>query len=71
VLSADEKTGIQARHREHPSVPPARARPALIEHEYERQRAWVYLAAWDVRRAKVFGHCVAKNGIEPFNGLMV
>src|SRR6201982_1308806 len=33
VLSADEKTGIQARHREHPSLPPAPGKAALIEHE--------------------------------------
>ena len=44
--------------------------PARIEHEYEREGAWVYLAAWDVRRVKVFGRCVTKNGIEPFNGLI-
>ena len=67
VFSADEKTGIQARRREHPSLPPACARPALIEPEYERAGAWIYLAAWDVHRAKVFGRCVIKNGILPFN----
>lgn len=70
VISADEKTGIQARRRKHPSLPPAPARPALIEHEYERAGAWVYLAAWDVRRAKVFGRCLTNNGIEPFNSLI-
>ncbi len=70
VLSADEKTGIQARHREHPSLPPAPGRAAFIEHEYEREGAWVYLAAWDVRRAKIFGRCVVKNGIEPFQSLI-
>lgn len=70
VLSADEKTGIQARHREHASVPPAPGRSALVEHEYERMGAWVYLAAWDVRRAKVFGRCVKKNGSKPFDSLV-
>jgi hypothetical protein len=70
VLSADEKTGIQARHRKHPSLPPASGRAALIEHEYEREGAWVYLAAWDVRRARIFGRCVLKNGIEPFHSLI-
>ena len=70
MISADEKTSIQARHREHPSVPPAPGRPTLIEHEYEREGAWIYLAAWDVRRAKIFGRCVTRNGIEPFNGLI-
>jgi hypothetical protein len=53
VLSADEKTGIQARRRKHPSLPPAPGQPAYVEHEYERAGAWVYIAAWDVRRAKV------------------
>lgn len=70
VISADEKTGIQARRREHPSLPPAPSRPALIEHEYERAGAWVYLVAWDVRRAKVFGRCEVKNGIQPFERLI-
>ena len=29
-----------------------------------------YLAAWDVRRAKVFGFCEAHTGIEPFHCLV-
>jgi len=29
-----------------------------------------YLAAWDVRRAKVFGRCEEKTGIESFNRLV-
>jgi hypothetical protein len=70
VLSADEKPSIQARCRKHPSLPPAPARPARIEHEYHRKGAWVYLAAWDVRRAKIFGRCAPRNGIQPFDGLV-
>jgi DDE superfamily endonuclease len=70
VLSADEKTSIQARHRRHPSLPPAPGKSARLESEYTREGAWVYLAAWDVRRAKVFGRCVRKNGIEPFDALI-
>src|SRR5215831_6297065 len=27
--------------------------------------AWVYLAAWDVHRAKVLGRCESENGIAP------
>jgi len=38
-----------------------------VEHEYERCGAWAYLAAWDVRRAKIFGACVKKTGIAPFD----
>jgi len=50
VLSADEKTSIQARSRCHASLPPVPGYPAYIEHEYERAGALAYLAAWDVRR---------------------
>ena len=70
VLSADEKTSIQARSRIHASMPPAPGRPARIEHEYERRGAWAYLAAWDVHRAKVFGRCEATTGIAPFDRLV-
>jgi len=55
VLSADEKTSIQARRRRHPTLRVATARAARVEHEYERLGAWAYLAAWDVRRAKLQG----------------
>ena len=70
VLSADEKTSIQARRRIHASLPPAPGRPARIEHEYERRGAWAYLAAWDVHRAKLFGRCEATTGIAPFDRLV-
>jgi hypothetical protein len=70
VLSTDEKTSIQARLRCHPSLPPAPGRPALVEHEYARGGAWAYLAAWDVRRAKVFGRFDTTTGIEPFQRLV-
>jgi hypothetical protein len=70
VLSADEKTSIQARLRTHPSTPPAAGRPMSVEHEYKRGGAWAYLAAWDVHRAKVFGRCEATTGIGPFDRLV-
>lgn len=70
VLSADEKTSIQARRRCHPSTPPAAGRIQRVEHEYERQGALAYLAAWDVRRARLFGRCEARNGIAPFDRLV-
>jgi hypothetical protein len=68
VLSADEKTSIQARRRIHPIVPPASGRLMRVEHEYERKGAWAYLAAWDVRR--VHGRCEHKSGIAPFGRLV-
>jgi hypothetical protein len=70
VISADEKTSIQARRRKHPTVPPAPDRPMRVEHEYFREGAWTYLAAWDVHRARVFGRCQAKSGIAPIDRLV-
>jgi len=70
VVSTDEKTSIQARRRLHTTVPPGPQRPMKVEHEYERKGAWVYLAAWDVHRAKLFGRCEAKSGIVPFDRLV-
>lgn len=70
VVSADEKTSIQARRRRHPTLPPAPGRTMRVEHEYERRGALAYLAAWDVHRAKVVGRCEATSGIEPFTRLV-
>jgi len=71
VVCADEKPSIQARARKHPSQP---MKPGgggqLVEHEYERKEALCYLAAWDVRRAKIFDHCAPKDGIVPFDELV-
>jgi hypothetical protein len=70
VLSADEKTSIQARRRIHPTVPPRAGQLMKVEHEYERAGAWAYLAAWDVHRAKIFGRCEPTTGIAPFDRLV-
>ncbi len=70
ILSADEKTSIQARIRIHPSLGPGPHRAARIEFEYERGGALQYLAAWDVRRGYVMGRCEATTGIEPFGRLV-
>lgn len=70
VISADEKTSIQARCRCHPTLPPAQARAMRVEHEYERRGALAYLAAWDVHRARIFGRCEPATGIAPFGRLV-
>jgi hypothetical protein len=70
VVCADEKTSIQARHHRHPNLPTDKDRLMRVEHDYQRKGALAYLAAWDVHRAKLFGRCESKNGIEPF-GRMV
>lgn len=70
VLSADEKTSIQARIRKHPSSPAGPGQVARVEHEYRRGGAWAYLAALDVHRAKLFGRCEPSTGIAPFDRLV-
>jgi len=65
-----EKTSIQARRRKHGTTPPGPAIPMRIEHEYVRKGAWVYLAAWDAHRARIFGRCEHKTGIAPFERLV-
>jgi hypothetical protein len=70
VLSTDEKTSIQARSPQHPTQPPGPQRPMRIEHEYQRGGALAYLAAWDVGRAKLFGRCETRTGIQPFHRLV-
>jgi hypothetical protein len=70
VISADEKTSLQARIRLHPTRPTAPGQAMRVEHEYERGGALAYLAAWDVHRAKLFGRCEQTTGIEPFGRLV-
>jgi transposase len=70
VISADEKTSIQARCRCHPTLPPDQARIMRGEHEYERRGALAYLAAWDVHQARLFGRCGPSTGIDPFGRLV-
>ncbi len=70
VISADEKTSIQARCRCHPTLPPGTARTMRVEHDYDRGGAITYLTAYDVHRAKVIGRCEATTGITPFMALV-
>jgi len=70
VLSADEKTSIQARGRVHASTPPGPGEPMRVEHEYARGGALAYLAAWDVRTGGVVGRCEAKTGKAAFGRLV-
>jgi len=71
VLCADEKPSIQARARLHPTATPLPGGDGqLVEHEYERMGALCYLAAWDVKQAKLFDRCEPKGGIEPFDRLV-
>ena len=70
VISSDEKTSIQARHRVRPITAPSAGRYGRVEHEYERRGSLAYMAAWDVRQAKIFGLCKATTGIDSFHDLV-
>jgi transposase len=70
VISADEKTSIQARCRCHPTLPPARSRVMRVNHTYARHGALAYMAAYDVHRATVFGRCEQTTGIASFTALV-
>jgi len=70
VVCADEKPSIQARRRIARTRAAAPGRGQLVEHEYERKGALCYLAAWDVRRAKIHDRCAPKDGIVPFDALI-
>lgn len=70
VISSDEKTSIQARHRKLISAGPMPHQPRLVEFEYQRKGALAYLSAWDVHRAKLFGICEKKTGIQSYRKLV-
>jgi len=70
VICADEKTSIQARKRLATGTAPRPHQNRRVEAEYERRGALAYMAAWDVRRAKLFGLCHSTTGIEPFHRLV-
>lgn len=70
VISADEKTSVQARCRCHPTLAPGQARAMRVNHEYGRGGALAYLAAYDIHPATVFGRCEQTTGIVPFMKLV-
>jgi DDE superfamily endonuclease len=70
VISADEKTSIQARCRCHPTLAAGKSRQLRANHTYARRGAVAYLAAYDVGRGRVFGRCEDTTGIEAFERLV-
>ena len=70
VISADEKTSIQARGRIAAGTASTAGQMRRVEFEYQRNGALAYVAAWDVRRAKVFGLCAGTTGIETHHRLV-
>ena len=70
VISADEKSQLQALRRIHPDLPPGPGQPRRQEFEYERGGTLAYFAALDVHTGQVVGRCAPKTGIEPFGELV-
>ena len=68
VISADEKSQLQALRRCHPSRPAGPGHLARIEFEY--QRGGTYMGAYDVNRARLIGSVADKIGIVPFMDLV-
>ena len=70
VISADEKSQLQALQRRHRGQPPGPGRTRRVEFEYRRGGTLAYFAAYDVHRARVLGRIAPKTGIEPFTDLV-
>jgi transposase len=70
VISADEKSQLQALRRRHRDQPPAPGRARRVEFEYRRGGTLAYFAAYDVHQAQVIGATAPKTGIEPFTDLV-
>ena len=66
VISADEKSQLQALRRRHPGRPTGPGHVAQVEFEYVRGGTLAYMAAYDVHRARLVGSVADKTGIVPF-----
>ena len=70
VISADEKSQLQALGRPAPTLAPTAEQVGRFEYEYSRGSTIAYLAALDVFSGRVFGRVDETTGIEPFNKLV-
>jgi transposase len=70
VISADEKSQLQAVSRCQPSLRPASGRVARVEFEYERHGTLAYFGGYDVHRAVLMGRVAPSTGIAPFGELV-
>ena len=68
VISADEKSQLQALHRCHPGRPAGPGHIAQVE--FERGGTLAYMGAYDVHRAHLVGTIADKTGIVPFMELV-
>src|SRR3954449_6282673 len=70
VLSADEKSQLQALARRHPELPPGPGRTRRVEFEYTGGGTLAYFGAYDVHSARLIGHIAPTTGIVPFSALV-
>ena len=70
VISADEKSQLQALHRRHPTRPSGPGHVAQVEFEYRRGGTLAYMGAYDVHQAHLFGTVANNTGIMPFMDLV-
>ena len=70
VISADEKSQLQALQRRHRDLPAGPDRTRRVEFEYRRGGTLAYLAALDVHHARVIGTIAPSTGIVPFAELV-
>ena len=70
VISADEKSQLQALSLCHPELAAAPGRARRVEFEYERHGTLAYFGAYDVHRAQLMGRIAATTGIAPFTALV-
>jgi hypothetical protein len=70
VISADEKSQLQALRRCHPGRPAGPGHLSQVEFEYDRGGTLAYMGAYDVHRARLIGSVAEKTGIVPFMELV-
>ena len=70
VVSADEKSQLQALRRCHRGRPAGSGHLSQVEFEYGRGGTLAYMGAYDVHRAHLIGTIADKTGIVPFMELV-
>jgi transposase len=70
VISADEKSQLQALSRCHPELGAGAGRVRRVEFEYDRHGTLAYFGAYDVHRAHLMGRVEPTTGIAPFRRLV-
>ncbi len=70
VISADEKSQLQAVSRRHPNQGAAPGRVTRVEFDYRRHGTLAYFGAYDVHRAQLIGTVAPTTGIVWFSELV-